>query len=75
MREPATIAKNDRDHTARRSAELFSAILKGRFARRSEDLDEDTIKAHGPCHPSPRKRGEGIPYRPTRRVRMWSSCS
>ena len=47
MREPVTITKNGRDHTVLVSAELFEAIMKGRIARRVEDLDEATIKAIG----------------------------
>jgi prevent-host-death family protein len=45
MREPVTITKNGRDHTVLVSAELFEAIVKGRVARRVEDLDETTIRA------------------------------
>jgi prevent-host-death family protein len=45
MKEPVTITKNGRDHTVLVSADLFNAILKGRIARRVEELDDETIKA------------------------------
>ena len=45
MRAPVTITKNGRDHTVLVSAHLFEATLKGRIARRIEDLDDDTIAA------------------------------
>jgi len=45
MREPVTITKNGRDHTVLVSADFFEAVMKGRVARRVEDLDEATIKA------------------------------
>jgi prevent-host-death family protein len=45
MREPVTITKNGRDHTVLVSAEFFEAIMKGRIARRIEDLDEATMRA------------------------------
>lgn len=45
MREPVTITKNGRDHTVLVSADFFEAVIKGRVARRIEDLDEATIKA------------------------------
>ena len=45
MREPVTITKNGRDHTVLVSADFFETVLKGRVARRVEDLDEATIKA------------------------------
>jgi prevent-host-death family protein len=45
IREPVTITKNGRDHTVLVSADFFEALVKGRVARRVEDLDEATIKA------------------------------
>ena len=45
MREPVTITKNGRDHTVLVSADFFEAVMRGRVARRVEDLDEATIKA------------------------------
>jgi prevent-host-death family protein len=45
MREPVTITKNGRDHTVLVSADFFEAVIKGRLARRVEDLDEATLKA------------------------------
>ena len=45
MREPVTITKNGRDHTVLMSADFFEAVMKGRVARRVEELDEATIKA------------------------------
>jgi prevent-host-death family protein len=45
MKEPVTITKNGRDHTVLVSADFFEAAMKGRVARRIEDLDEATIKA------------------------------
>ncbi len=45
MREPVTITKNGRNHTVLVSADFFETVLKGRVARRVEDLDEATITA------------------------------
>jgi PHD/YefM family antitoxin component YafN of YafNO toxin-antitoxin module len=45
MREPVTITKNGRNHTVLVSAELFETVLKGRVARRVEDLDDATLDA------------------------------
>jgi prevent-host-death family protein len=45
MRAPVTITKNGRDHTVLVSAHLFEATLKGRIARRIEELHDDTIAA------------------------------
>jgi prevent-host-death family protein len=45
LREPVTITKNGRDHTVLVSAHLFEAALKGRIARKIEDLDDETIAA------------------------------
>ena len=45
MREPVTITKNGRNHTVLLSAELYETVLKGRIARRVEDLDDATLDA------------------------------
>jgi prevent-host-death family protein len=45
LRGPVTITKNGRDHTVLVSAHLFEAALKGRIARRIEELDDETIAA------------------------------
>ena len=45
LREPVTITKNGRNHTVLVSAQFFETLVKGRVARRIEDLDEATIKA------------------------------
>lgn len=45
LRSPVTITKNGRDHTVLVSAHLFEAALKGRIARRIEELDDETIAA------------------------------
>ena len=45
LKGPVTITKNGRDHTVLVSADLFEALLRGRVARRIEDLDESTIEA------------------------------
>ena len=42
---PVTITKNGRTHTALASAGFFKMVMKGRVARRIEDLDGDTLKA------------------------------
>jgi hypothetical protein len=47
VREPVTIAKNDRDDRVRCSAEVYSAISNGRIARCIGELDEGTIEAIG----------------------------
>lgn len=41
---PVTVTKNGRDHTVLVSATFFETVLKGRVARRVEDLDDDTIR-------------------------------
>ena len=42
---PVTITKNGRPHTVLISASFFETVMKGRVARRVEDLDDATIKA------------------------------
>jgi prevent-host-death family protein len=45
LRSPVTITKNGRDHTVLVSAHLFEVALKGRIARRIEELDDETVAA------------------------------
>jgi len=45
MRAPVTITKNGRDHTVLVAADFFATLMKGRIARRVEDLDDATAKA------------------------------
>ncbi len=45
MQAPITITKHGRDQLVLMSNDLFRALLKGRIARRIEDLDEATIAA------------------------------
>ncbi len=45
QRSPVYITKNGRDHTVLLSADFYETLIKGRIARRVEDLDEATIKA------------------------------
>jgi PHD/YefM family antitoxin component YafN of YafNO toxin-antitoxin module len=42
---PVVITKNARAHTVLMSAAFFEMVMKGRVARRVEDLDDDTLKA------------------------------
>jgi len=42
---PVAITKNGRTHTVLISAVFFEMVMKGRAARRVEDLDDDTLKA------------------------------
>ena len=42
---PVVITKNARAHTVLMSAVFFEMVMKGRIARRVEDLDDDTLKA------------------------------
>jgi prevent-host-death family protein len=42
---PVVITKRDRPHTVLMSAALFEVLVKGRVARKVEDLDADTLKA------------------------------
>ncbi|PWR24306.1 type II toxin-antitoxin system Phd/YefM family antitoxin [Zavarzinia aquatilis] len=43
QREPVSITRNGRAHTVLISAALFETALKGRVARKIEDLDKATI--------------------------------
>lgn len=45
QREPVAITKNGRVHTVLMSAAFFEMVMKGRVARKVEDLDDDTLKA------------------------------
>jgi prevent-host-death family protein len=45
MRAPVTITKNGRDHMVLVAADFFAAVMKGRLARRVEDIDNATAKA------------------------------
>ena len=45
LQAPVAITKNGRPHTVLMSAAFFEMIMKGRVARRVEDLDEDTLRA------------------------------
>ena len=42
---PVSITKNGRTHTVLMSAVLFEIVMKGRVARKVEDLDDDTLQA------------------------------
>ena len=42
---PVAITKNGRTHTVLVSATFFEMVMKGRIARKVEDLDADTLKA------------------------------
>jgi len=42
---PVSITKNGRTHTVLMSAALFEIVMKGRVARKVEDLDDDTLQA------------------------------
>ena len=42
---PVIITKRDRPHTVLMSAALFEVLVKGRVARKIEDLDEDSLQA------------------------------
>jgi prevent-host-death family protein len=44
LSEPIAITKNGRPHTVLMSAAFFEMVMKGRVARRVEDLDDDTVK-------------------------------
>lgn len=41
---PVAITKNGRTHTVLMSAAFFEMVMKGRVARRVEDLDDETVK-------------------------------
>lgn len=45
MQEPVIITKYDRPHSVLISAALFEVFVKGRVARKVEDLDDDTVAA------------------------------
>jgi prevent-host-death family protein len=45
MQAPVVITKHDRPHTVLMSAALFEVVMKGRVARKVEDLDDDTLRA------------------------------
>jgi prevent-host-death family protein len=51
--EPVTITKNGRSHSVLMSAALFEIVVKGRIARKVEDLDDDTLKAISRAEVSP----------------------
>lgn len=45
QRAPVSITKNGRPYSVLMSAALFETVIKGRIARKVEDLDEETLKA------------------------------
>ena len=45
LTEPVIITKNGRDKNALISAAAFETLVRGRVARRTEDLDDETLKA------------------------------
>ena len=45
QRTPVAITKNGRTHTVLMSAVFFEMVMKGRVARKVEDLDDDTLTA------------------------------
>ena len=45
LMEPVIITKNGRDKNVLISAEAFETLVRGRVARRIEDLDDETLKA------------------------------
>ena len=45
LHAPVLITKHDRPHTVLMSAAMFEVFVKGRIARRVEDLDDDTVNA------------------------------
>ena len=45
LQAPVAITKNGRTHTVLMSASLFEMVMKGRVARKVEDLDDDTLNA------------------------------
>ena len=53
QRAPVAITKNGRTHTVLMSADLFEMVMKGRIARKTEDLDEATLKAIAKSEVSP----------------------
>ena len=50
---PVEITKNGRTHTVLMSASFFEMVMKGRIARRVEELDEETIRAIASARMSP----------------------
>ena len=42
---PIAITKNGRTHTVLMSAAFFEMVMKGRVARKIEDLDDETVQA------------------------------
>lgn len=45
QRAPVAVTKNGRTHTVLVSAVWFELVMKGRIARKIEDLDEETLRA------------------------------
>jgi prevent-host-death family protein len=45
LQTPVAITRNGRPHTVLMSAAFFDMVMKGRVARRVEELDGDTLKA------------------------------
>lgn len=45
QRSPVAITKNGRTHTVLLSAAMFEVLVKGRVARRVEELDDETLNA------------------------------
>ena len=45
LTEPVIITRNDRDRNVLISAAAFETLVRGRVARRMEDLDDETLKA------------------------------
>ena len=45
QREPVAITKNGRPYSVLMSASLFETVIKGRIARKVEDLDDETLRA------------------------------
>ena len=45
LQAPVAITKNGRPHTVMISSAFFELLLKGRIARRVEELDDDTLRA------------------------------
>lgn len=43
--EPVVITRHGRDHTVLISAVHFELLLKGRLARKTEELDSETVQA------------------------------
>lgn len=45
QREPVSITKNGRPYSVLMSAALFETVIRGRIARKVEDLDDETVRA------------------------------